>query len=346
MLPLQQLARPNIWTLPVHPLSYMTANPDVTTIKLHTNESPYNTPYNRVLTRNEQSEIRTLVARLKGVSEQQMLLGTTKELIADAFLRTFCDPGKDNVVTTTPSDGLFRYLADMNNVKCKEVVLYNDFDLNVSQILAACDRNTKLIWLSSPGEPSGKALKREKVEKVLQTFQGLVVVDETYADFSRETPWRLQTSSIDNLVVIDTFDKVWANAGVPISMAFARHDIVELVGKVCIPFFPDKLACKHLTEMVADKTQVNEWISWIVTERQRMVAAFALLPCCEEVFSSTANFFLARMTDASSIEQYLRTQGIAVYNCSHLPLCDNCLRITVGTKGENTALLAALRKLG
>ena len=226
----------------------------------------------------------------------------------------------------------------------RKVPLTDTFDLDPDRLLAACDDNTKIIFICSPNNPTGNAFQREKIEHVLRSFEGIVVVDEAYSDFSAQRPLRHDLDKYPNLISLATFSKAWGAAGIRLGMAFASQDIIALFNKVKYPYNVNVLTQKKAQDILSDLTLLQRRISMIVEERAKLIRAFSLLPQCKEIYPTDANFFLARMTDADSIYQYLVRKGIVVRNRNRVNLCGNCLRITIGTSAENTKLLSALRQ--
>ena len=211
--------------------------------------------------------------------------------------------------------------------------------------METCDEHTKLIWICTPNNPTGNDLNHDEIEKILDTFQGIVVVDEAYSDFTHRRAFRYELSDHPNMIVLNTMSKAWALAGVRLGMAFASKEIIDVFNKVKYPYNINILTQKEAFKAFENAMEVSKWVSTIILERNRMMEAFKMLPSCKQVFHSDANFFLARMTDADRIYRYLVNEGIIVRNRSKVTLCRDCLRITVGAKSENNELLSALRVL-
>lgn len=239
---------------------------------------------------------------------------------------------------------MYKVCADINDVEYRTVLLDEGFKLNAAKLLAACDDNTKLIWLCSPNNPTGNNLNREEIEKVLKGFSGIVIVDEAYSDFSQERPFRLELDKYPNLIVLNTFSKAWGSAAIRLGMAFAGKEIIDLFNKVKYPYNVNLLTQEQALKILKQRFEIGDWIRLINQERTRMISAFMDLPICERVYPTNANFFLAKMTDAPTIYNYLVDKGIIVRNRHRVELCANCLRITIGSKSENDELLAALRQ--
>ena len=343
MKPLNKLIRPNIQALSPYSSARNEYSGHEAHVFLDANECPYNKPFNRYPD-PLQIELKKELAKIKGVGIEQIFLGTGSDEAIDLPYRIFCTPGKDNAVAIGPTYGMYKVCADINDVEYRTVLLDEGFKLNAAKLLAACDDNTKLIWLCSPNNPTGNNLNREEIEKVLKGFGGIVIVDEAYSDFSQERPFRLELDKYPNLIVLNTFSKAWGSAAIRLGMAFAGKEIIDLFNKVKYPYNVNLLTQEQALKILKQRFEVGDWIRLINQERTRMISAFMDLPICERVYPTNANFFLAKMTDAPTIYNYLVDKGIIVRNRHRVELCANCLRITIGSKSENDELLAALRQ--
>ena len=312
-------------------------------IFLDANENPYNGPYNRYPD-PLQEELKARLAVVKGVPASRMFLGNGSDEPIDLVYRIFCEPRIDNVVAMAPTYGMYRVAADINDVEYRAVPLREDFSLDADALLAATDSHTKVIWLCSPNNPTGNALERAAIEHILQEFQGIVVVDEAYSDFNDFRPFRLDLDRFPNLVVLNTFSKLWASAAIRLGMAFASEEIIALFNKVKYPYNVNLLTQQQAMNLLNDLQHVNLWRATVLRERSHLLPAIAELPICRAVYPTDANFVLARIIDAERVYHYLIDCGIVVRNRSRVELCDNCLRITIGTPEENNALLGALRQ--
>ena len=312
-------------------------------IFLDANENPYNGPYNRYPD-PLQEELKARLAVVKGVPASRMFLGNGSDEPIDLVYRIFCEPRIDNVVAMAPTYGMYRVAADINDVEYRAVPLREDFSLDADALLAATDSHTKVIWLCSPNNPTGNALERAAIEHILQEFQGIVVVDEAYSDFNDFRPFRLDLDRFPNLVVLNTFSKLWASAAIRLGMAFASEEIIALFNKVKYPYNVNLLTQQQAMNLLNDLQHVNLWRATVLRERSHLLPAIAELPICTAVYPTDANFVLARIIDAERVYHYLIDCGIVVRNRSRVELCDNCLRITIGTPEENNALLGALRQ--
>lgn len=343
MKPLNELIRPNIQALSPYSSARNEYSGHEAHVFLDANECPYNKPFNRYPD-PLQIELKKELSKIKGVGIEQIFLGNGSDEAIDLPYRIFCTPGKDNAVAIGPTYGMYKVCADINDVEYRTVLLDGGFKLNADKLLAACDDNTKLIWLCSPNNPTGNNLNREEIEKVLKGFGGIVIVDEAYSDFSQERPFRLELDKYPNLIVLNTFSKAWGSAAIRLGMAFAGKEIIDLFNKVKYPYNVNQLTQEQALKILKQRFEIGDWIRLINQERTRMMSAFMDLPICERVYPTNANFFLAKMTDAPTIYSYLVDKGIIVRNRHRVELCANCLRITIGNKSENDELLAALRQ--
>ena len=344
MKTLQELTRKNIWELAPYSCARNEFSGRNAKVYLDANENPYNGPLNRYPD-PLQLEVKKQLAKVKGVAEDCIFLGNGSDEAIDLMYRCFTEPKVDNVVAMDPTYGMYKVCADINDVEYRTVSLNEDFSLNADNILAACDNHTKVIWLCSPNNPTGNALDRGAIEKILKDFEGLVVVDEAYCDFSSQKPFRTELSKYPNIVVLNTMSKAWGSAGIRLGMAFASKDIIDILNKVKYPYNVNALTQREALELLADPYEVDKWVRTILLERSRVVDAIKVLPICRKVYPTDANFVLVEVDDARKTYEYLVDRGIIVRNRNSVHLCNGCLRITIGTKTENQELLAALRTM-
>ena len=342
MKDLKELCRKNIWELAPYSSARNEYSGHVAHVFLDANENPYNAPYNRYPDPLQQ-EVKELVSKVKGVPADNIFLGNGSDEAIDLPYRIFCRPGIDNVVAIEPTYGMYKVCADINDVEYRPVLLDEHFQISANKLLAACDENTKIIWICSPNNPTGNSINREAIEEVLQKFEGIVIIDEAYSDFSNETPMRTELHKHPNMIVLNTMSKAWGCAAIRLGMAFASKEIINIFNKVKYPYNVNLLTQKQAIEALKDPYEVDKWVKILLQERSRLMSTFLELPICEKVYPSNANFFLAKMTDAQRIYDYLVEKGIIVRNRNRIQLCGNCLRITIGTKSENTELVGALR---
>jgi histidinol-phosphate aminotransferase len=343
MKSLEELTRPNIWSLAPYSSARNEYAGREARVFLDANENPYNQPFNRYPD-PLQLELKAALSKVKGVPAANIFLGNGSDEAIDLPYRCFCEPGKDNVVAIEPTYGMYKVCADINNVEYRTVLLDEHYQVTAQQLLAATDAHTKIIWLCTPNNPTGNCLVREEVIKVIENFDGLVIVDEAYSDFSTQKPLRAELAKYPNLIVLNTMSKAWGCAAIRLGMAFASEEIIAILNKVKYPYNVNQLTQQQALEALKDPFEVDQWVKILLQERTRMIAAFNELPICEKVYPTDANFFLAKMTDATKIYNYLVDRGIIVRNRNRVQLCENCLRITIGTKTENNELVAALRQ--
>ena len=344
MKPLEELTRPNIWSL----APYSSARNEYAGREAHVfldaNENPYNNPINRYPD-PLQLEVKEAISKVKGVPVENIFLGNGSDEAIDLPYRCFCRPGQDNVVAIEPTYGMYKVCAEINAVEYRPVLLDDNFQITAERLLAACDKHTKLIWICSPNNPTGNNIQREEIVRTIEGFQGIVIVDEAYSDFSAQPSLRTDLAKHPNLIVLNTMSKAWGCAAIRLGMAFASQEIINLFNKVKYPYNVNLLTQQQALEALADPFQVDKWVRMLKLERDRMIEAFKLLPTCQKVYPTDANFFLTKMTDAQGIYDYLVDRGIIVRNRTRVQLCHNCLRITIGTKTENNELIAALRQM-
>lgn len=342
MKTLQELTRSNIWKLKPYSSARDEYKGVEASVFLDANENPYNGPHNRYPD-PMQWEVKNTLARIKKVDPRQIFLGNGSDEAIDLVFRAFCQPGQDNVVAIDPTYGMYQVCADINDVEYRKVQLNENFQFTADKLLAATDMHTKLIFLCTPNNPTGNDLSRQEIEKVLNSFDGLVVVDEAYNDFSEAPSLLADLDRSPNLIVLQTFSKAWGCAAIRLGMAFASTDIISIFSKIKYPYNVNQLTQKQALEMLHRHYEIDRWVKILKEERGYLESEFARLPCTVHIFPSDANFFLVRVTDAIKIYNYLVGEGIIVRNRHTVSLCGNCLRVTVGTRVENDKLLDALR---
>jgi histidinol-phosphate aminotransferase len=343
MKPIEELVRPNIWKLAPYSSARNEYSGHEAHVFLDANENPYNKPFNRYPD-PLQLELKAELANIKKVPAEKIFLGNGSDEAIDLVYRVFCRPQVDNVVAIEPTYGMYKVCADINDVEYRPVLLNDHFQLDANQLLAACDSHSKAIWICSPNNPTGNNLQKDAIVQVLDTFEGIVVVDEAYSDFSTAEVFRTKLAQYPNLIVLNTMSKAWGCAAIRMGMAFASEAIIELFNKVKYPYNINLLTQQQALDALRNKTEVEKWVRLVLQERSQLMAAFAELPICEGVYPTDANFFLAKMSDAQAIYDYLVSKGIIVRNRTRVKLCQDCLRVTIGTKRENTELLSALRQ--
>ena len=343
MKDLKELTRPNIRALKPYSSARDEYSGAEASVFLDANENPYNTPNNRYPD-PMQRELKNLIAPVKKVKPENIFLGNGSDEAIDLVYRAFCRPGVDNVVAIDPTYGMYQVCAEVNDVEYRKVLLDENYQFTADRLLAATDDNTKLIFLCSPNNPTGNALDREEMEKTLSAFQGLVIIDEAYSDFSDAPSFLLDLEKHPNLIVFQTFSKAWGCAAIRLGMAFASPEIIAIFSKIKYPYNVNQLTQKQAIEMLHRYYEIERWVKTLKEERGNLEEEFAKLPCTVKMFPSDANFFLVRVTDAVRIYNYLVGEGIIVRNRNSVSLCGNCLRVTVGTRNENERLIETLKK--
>lgn len=339
---LEQLVRPNIWALEPYSCARDEFKGREAHVFLDANENPYNDPINRYPD-PLQEKLKERLAPLKHVRPSQIFLGNGSDEAIDLVYRIFCNPGKDNVVAIAPTYGMYKVCADINDVEYRGVPLTEDWQLDPKALLAVADAHTKVIWICSPNNPTGNDMSREAIHEVLTSFDGIVVIDEAYSDFSTQQPFRDILDNYPNLIALNTFSKAWASAAIRLGMAFASEEIICLFNKVKYPYNVNLLTQEKACTLLGDYALIYGWLAQIRREREHVLPALSELPIVLKVFPTDANFVLVRVTDANRIYRYLIDQGIVVRNRHRVQLCNGCLRITIGTRQENNELLGALR---
>lgn len=342
MRQLKDLVRNNIWKLSPYSCARNEFSGQNAKVFLDANENPYNTPYNRYPD-PLQHKLKALLSKIKGVKSDCVFLGNGSDEAIDLVYRCFCNPGRDNVVAIEPTYGMYKVCADINDVEYRPVLLDDNFQLDPEKLLAACDTRTKVIWICTPNNPSGNDISRSAIELVINNFDGIVVIDEAYSDFSLQPTFRKDLDKYSNIIVLNTMSKAWGSAAIRLGMAFASPEIVEIFNKVKYPYNINMLTQEKAYDILSESQSVQHWVTMILEERSRVIDAFVLLPICKKVYPTSSNFFLARVTDAQSIYNYLIDEGIIIRDRHKVSLCNDCLRITIGTREENNELLGALR---
>jgi histidinol-phosphate aminotransferase len=309
---------------------------------LDANESAYNAPYNRYPDPLQQ-ELKNRISLVKGVPSGNIFLGNGSDEAIDLVYRIFCEPGIDNVVAIEPTYGMYKVCADINDVEYRAVKLSPNYSMNADSLLQACDKHTKVIWICTPNNPTGNDMSRAEMQKVLTDFKGIVVVDEAYSDFSDLKPMRSYLNYFPRMIVLNTFSKAWASAGIRLGMAYASEEIIALFNKVKYPYNINILTQEKAMSMLDDIQKIDRWVNDVRHERKHMIPCLMELPMVKNVYPSSANFLLVKVDDAARVYSYLVDKGIIVRNRSNIALCDNALRITIGSKTENNELLGALR---
>ena len=311
---------------------------------LDANENPYPTDYNRYPDPH-QKKLKKIIGKIKNVHEEKIFLGNGSDEPIDLLLRAFCEPGSDEVLIPQPTYGMYAVSASINNVKVNNVTLTPDFNLDVVPTLAAVAHRTKIIFLCSPNNPSGNLLRANDVIQVIENFNGIVVVDEAYIDFTESKSFLGFLDRYNNLVVLQTLSKAWGLAGIRLGMCFASAEIISVLNKIKPPYNISSLTQRVAADALAQVERKNKMVREIIAERKMMETRLAETEIVECVFPSDSNFLLVRVRKAKQVYSVLLKRGIAVRDRSSVILCDDCLRITIGAPKENQMLLDELKKI-
>lgn len=342
MFSLNKILRENIKNL----VPYSSAREEYTgkeAVFLDANENPYNSPYNRYPD-PLQIKLKKRISDIKGIPQANIFLGNGSDEPIDLMIRAFCEPRIDNIVSIEPSYGMYEVCADINNVKFIKVLLNDEFQLDTNAILKTTDINTKLIYLCSPNNPTGNCFYKKDIIEILQNFNGIVIIDEAYIDFSTKESLLSELNENKNLIVLQTFSKAWGLAGIRLGMAFAGKEIIEILNKIKYPYNVNSLTLDKAFEALKNDRSKNKWIGQILEAREQLTKKLANIPFVVKVYPSDANFMLVKMKTARKIYDYLVDKKIIIRDRSKVSLCEDCLRITVGTKDENLLLINALKE--
>jgi histidinol-phosphate aminotransferase len=317
------------------------------TVFLDANENSFGSPLNESYNRYPdplQSKVKEKLSSIKGLPAQNIFLGNGSDEAIDLLFRIFCEPGKDNVLIFPPTYGMYEVCAEMNDVQLKKVPLTIDYQLDLEAIEEAIDPFTKIIFICSPNNPTGNSINRADVELILNNFAGLVVIDEAYINYSKQKTFTPEITEYPNLIILQTLSKAWGLAGLRLGMAFAIEPVIRYMNKVKYPYNINTASQQLALEALENISTVNEWIQITVQQRESLKEDLLKLPFTETVYPSDANFLLVKMKEARKIYEFLSGKGIIVRDRSKVILCDDCLRITIGTPEENQQLLTVLKE--
>ncbi|MFV0391246.1 MAG: histidinol-phosphate transaminase, partial [Paludibacteraceae bacterium] len=313
-------------------------------VYLDANESPYNAPFNRYPDPLQQ-ELKKKIGKLKSVPTENIFLGNGSDEAIDLIYRAFCEPRINNAVAIDPTYGMYKVCASINDVEYRKVLLDTNFQFTADSLLRVKDTHTKVMWLCSPNNPTGNDLDSREIEKLLNQFSGIVVLDEAYIDFSARKSFTDKLSEYPNLIILQTLSKAWGSASIRLGMAFASTEIISVFNKIKYPYNVNLLTQQQAIKILDNEEQTNKWVAKILSERKKLIQALSNLNITRRIYPTDANFVLIRVDDANAIYQQLVDKGIIVRNRNNVSLCEGCLRITVGTQEENDTLLDELKKL-
>jgi histidinol-phosphate aminotransferase len=342
---IENLLRENIKTIKAYSSArdeYKDATADM--VFIDANENPFPTNVNRYPD-PQQTAVKDRLAEIKGVSTAQILLGNGSDEVLDLIFRAFCEPKQDNVITLPPTYGMYKVLADLNAVDIISVELDNDFQPKVDNILNVQNSNSKLLFLCSPNNPTANSFNAQKVEDLIRKFKGIVVIDEAYIDFSSQESWLSRLNEFPNLIVTQTLSKAYGLAGIRLGTCFASKFIISVLKKIKPPYNVNQLTQEKALERLNETDAVEKQIASILKERDLVISELNNISFIDTTYPSDANFVLAKVDDANLRYNQLIDKGIVVRNRTTQPLCENCLRFTVGTPNENKILIKTLNQL-
>jgi histidinol-phosphate aminotransferase len=347
MFDLNRIIRPNIRELK----PYSSARSEfsgMAKVFLDANENSFGSPLTKWYNRYPdplQWELKKKISEVKKIPPEQMLLGNGSDECIDLLIRAFCEPKLDNIIINPPTYGMYEVYANINDVKVKEVPLLSNFQLNMEGIEAAIDAATKIIFICSPNNPTGNSMDRTDIEMILNNFDGLVVVDEAYINYSRSRSLIPELKDYPNLVVMQTFSKAWGLAALRLGINFASEEIVTVLNKIKPPYNINQSTQDLAMQALDNLEDVNQMIRETISERELLTNELEKISFVKKIFPTDANFVLVKMDNATAVYESLKEKGIIVRNRSNVILCEDCLRITVGTREQNIELLNRLKEI-
>lgn len=325
---------------------YSTARDDFkgrASLYLDANENPLAMEHGRYPD-PKQHDLKEALATLKQLNPGQVIPGNGSDEIIDLLIRAFCEPGIDNIIVPQPTYGMYKVYADINRVEARLPLLTASFDIDIQAIYDCVDGNSKIIFLCSPNNPSGNLLDQNKTTSLLQSFHGLVVVDEAYIDFANSDGFLPLINRFPNLVVLQTFSKAWGLAALRLGIGYGSWDVVQILDKIKPPYNINSLTQQKAMDAIDDREGILEWARILVSEREKLEKALEDFPFVQKVYPSQANFLLVKLTDARACYQFLLNKGIIVRDRSSTALCGHCLRISIGSPEGNKVLIQALKE--
>lgn len=311
---------------------------------LDANENPYDNGVNRYPDPQQRS-LKSILAEQKGVLPEQILLGNGSDEVLDLLFRAFCEPKIDSIITLPPTYGMYKVLSGINAISNKEVLLFDNFQPDTASILNQVDDTTKIIFVCSPNNPTGNSISTESISEILANFNGLVVIDEAYIDFSSKESWVAKLNEFPNLIVTQTLSKAYGMAGIRLGVCIASKEIIAVLNKIKPPYNINELTQQKALERIVDVERIQSEVKDILQERCQLEKVLKDIPFVETVYESDANFLLAKVDDANKRYNQLLAKGIVIRNRTTQPLCEDTLRFTVGTPVENIKLFNVLKSL-
>jgi len=306
------------------------------------NENPFETGLNRYPD-PQQNLVKEALSRIKGVCKDQILLGNGSDEVLDLIFRVFCEPREDSVIVLPPTYGMYEVLAKTNDIKLITIPLLDNFQPNTMEVLKVQNTNTKVLFLCSPNNPTANSFDANRIETLLNEFNGIVVIDEAYIDFSIEDSWLARLDEFPNLIVTQTLSKAYGLAGIRLGICYASQEIISILNKIKPPYNVNQLTQDVALKALLNTGEVNNQITAITSERNQLIKDLEKLDVVDRVYTSDANFLLVKVDNATLRYNQLLNKGIVVRNRSNQMLCENCLRFTIGTKDENEKLINTLK---
>jgi len=343
MMEIKDLIRENIKSLE----AYSSARDEFKSMSsafifIDANESPFDTGLNRYPD-PQQNLVKEALSKIKGISEEQILLGNGSDEVLDLIFRVFCEPREDNVIVLPPTYGMYEVLANTNAIELVKIPLVENFQPNVKEIVKGQDAKTKLLFICSPNNPTANSFDAGKIETLIKEFNGIVVIDEAYIDFSIEDSWLGRLDEFPNLIVTQTLSKAYGLAAIRLGVCYASKEIISILNKIKPPYNVNQLTQDVALQSLLNQEKVKNNITAIISERNQLIRDLENVEIVEKVYSSDANFLLVQVDDATLRYKQLVKLGIIVRNRTSQILCDNCLRFTVGTPDENKKLINTLK---
>ena len=306
------------------------------------NENPFDTGLNRYPD-PQQNLVKEALSKMKGISKEQILLGNGSDEVLDLIFRVFCEPREDNVIVLPPTYGMYEVLANTNAIELVKIPLVENFQPNVKEIVKCQDAKTKVLFLCSPNNPTANSFDASKIETLLKEFNGIVVIDEAYIDFSSEDSWLGRLGEFPNLIVTQTLSKAYGLAAIRLGICYASKEIISILNKIKPPYNVNQLTQDVALKALLNRDEVNNQITAITSERNQLIKDLEKLDIVDKVYASDANFLLVKVDNANLRYEQLLNNGIVVRNRSNQMLCENCLRFTIGTKEDNEKLITTLK---
>jgi len=348
MVNIQNLLRDNIKNLKPYSSARDEYTGDVG-IFLDANENSYGSIPEGKLNRYpdpHQKKLKNRLSDLKNVCVENIFIGNGSDEAIDLSIRAFCEPSKDKILILPPTYGMYKVAAQINDVDIVEVPLTSNFEIDSNSVITAIDKNVKIVFVCSPNNPTGNILRKESIKEILNSFDGLVVIDEAYIDFAKIESWIAELNNYNNLIILQTFSKAWGLANIRVGMAFSNEEIIDVLNKIKYPYNVNGVSQSLILKALENESEKNKLVAILISERDKLANELLALSFIDRVFPSDSNFLLAQVQNATRVYEYLLAEKIIVRNRSNMIHCKECLRFTVGTEEENIDLIETLKKFG